>query len=536
MHKLNDSLQSIWSTDISAAEEILERARLAAALTLPWILPPSDQDHTQSLPENFNSIGSLGTTNMVSRYILSLFPPDTPWFELTLAPNILYDPLSQTSQQYQADVQVAQDNLFLLELMIQSVLETTRLEKRHRGSRVGFRTAMRQAIQQLIITGDTLFMMLDDFRFEVYRRDQYVTMRDGSGDVMYHITKKKVDPLALSDEILGAAQIVRAEEEDKRAVDRMKTMYTRTEWDNQKNDWKITQEIDEFVVNEYRERVSSFISVPFDLVSGENYGRGFIEQNLGDLRSHNELRERMLDWAALASKFLFFVNINSQIRDDDLAKSSGEIVRGGDVQNGKINDIALLAIDKIADFGVVERVNAGIRKDLGAAMLLESEITPRGDRVTATQAQRIGFENELTSGGSYATIAESMQVPILRLTVFRMQLKGILPKLPEEAIEYRAISGLAALSDELKGQRVLTLMQAITAMGDTAMAEIDIPTLIKVLSRYSNVHEPGLIKSDEQKQADAQRQLSQQAQAQATEQAIDTAGAIVEGQALQGGR
>ncbi|WP_434127675.1 hypothetical protein, partial [Enterococcus faecium] len=70
-----------------------------------------------------------------------------------------------------------------------------------------FRTMKRHAISQLLCTGDVLEMLDDDNRLRVFRLDQYVTLRDSCGDIIYHITKERIDCAAIDDERLAKAQL-----------------------------------------------------------------------------------------------------------------------------------------------------------------------------------------------------------------------------------------------------------------------------------------------------------------------------------------
>ena len=59
---------------------------------------------------------------------------------------------------------------------------------------------MRSAISQLLVTGDVLIQMTDEYQIRIHRRDNYVVRRSTSGDVMYMITREQVDSLSLSPE------------------------------------------------------------------------------------------------------------------------------------------------------------------------------------------------------------------------------------------------------------------------------------------------------------------------------------------------
>ena len=148
-----------WADDDTDRQAGLDRARMCAALTDPAILPPVGQTPDQKLPENYQSVGSRGAMTMEGKFIIAAWTPGLPWFHLGLQPKILYDPSIDP-----AEIQEAQERLFLHELLIQAVLDSAgiSLGKTNRGGTTGFITSKRESIAHTIITGDALEMMTTD--------------------------------------------------------------------------------------------------------------------------------------------------------------------------------------------------------------------------------------------------------------------------------------------------------------------------------------------------------------------------------------
>lgn len=510
-----------WAADDAERLPILDRARLCAALTKPWVLPLLNQQPNQKLPQNFQSIGARGIMTMEGKMLTALWPNDRPWFHLDLAGEVEFDPDGDPKQ-----IQINKAMLFLHELVIQAKLESaaTETEDEH-NSAAAFRTAKRASLSQLLITGDTLEQLTDDYTIKVYRRDQYVTRRDGTGNVLYHIVKECIDPLGLPKAQLSKARLPEAKLAMPVAK-RMQDLYTRIEWTPRRKRWLIEQEMNGHTVNDSVEKVSPFFSTPYELSVPEHYGRGFIELILGDLSSLDTLGERELDFAALASKLLTALDNASDVRDTDLEKKSGSVIRAR-VEQGKVMDIAFLNVDKTADFAIVFQKAQSLRKELGAAMLIESETTPKGDRVTAFQAERVAMELESALGGTYAPIADHQQRPLLKRVIYQMTRDRLLPKLPAGAVEVKLLTGIAALSRASKTQDLLTYMQAIAPFQE-AIARIDAGVLATVLARYQNISEPGLVKTDAEYAKEQQQAIALQTQQAAGQQAAKTAGTVIE--------
>lgn len=517
----DNRLKGQYDVDAGPREAVLEQARLSAALTKPWILPPVGQSKDERLPQTFQSLAARGITNLEGRILLAMFPPTNLWFKLALAPDIEYDPSISSDE-----LQAVKNALFIEELKIQATLEAANLEPDNRIRGTGFRSRKRMAISQILITGDTLEQLTDDYRIKVYRRDMYVTRRNSDGDVIYHIVKETLDPLGLPENIMKMTGLQLTELRGKDPWNRMVDMYTMVMWQPETKTWIIEQEINGNVVVRSEELITPFFSTPFDLAPNEDYGRGFIEQNLGDVRTLNELEEKVLDFAAIASKILVAKDYSSTVRRKDLLKPSGSIIDAR-VSGGEIQDVAILRADKLNDFQVVNLSIVRKEQSLGKSMLLESEVQPTGDRVTATQIQRIAFEVDGALGGVYASIADDQQTPLLRRAIWQMKRDNIIRDLPPQAVEMKIVTGLAALGREIDVNRILRFAQIVAQLPEAAR-RLDQSVLMDVIARNLSIDERGLIKDDAQVQAEAQAAMQMQAQQQATQKAIDTAGNLAE--------
>jgi len=524
------TLASRFATDDGARSESLNRARECAALTFPWILPPQAQTANQQLPETFQSVGSTGVVAMVSRLLLSIYPPDRPFFTLALPATIEYaqdipeDVRGElTAAEYK---QALKDVLWRIELAVQSILESANLIGRTNRMVMGFRNAKRASLANILVTGESLERINRDFSITVIRRDHYVTNRDSTGAVRYHIVREAVDVLALSDDTLEKAQLKRDEFVKLPADRRQKDLYTLCEWDPHAEHWVIIQEINDREILRSEEPRSPFLSTTFELTPPEHYGRGWIEMNIGELRSLNELEARALDHAGLCSKVLWVRDYNSSVKPDDLALPSGKSFKAR-VSAGQVQDVAALTVGKIQDFSVVAQMIERKGRALGRALGLETDATPRGDRVTAFQAARVGAEIEMTQGGPYAAIAEENQLPMLRYVLHEMQVQGLIPALPPETVEIRTLTGLSAIERNNQLQKILQLTDVFGRLGDAMLSKINLDVFAQVISRYGGVFEDGLIKSKKQQQEEQQAAMQQQAAMAATQKGIDVLGDAV---------
>ena len=72
-------------TNLSAdRSSFLDRARTASEITIPSLLPEQGHSGSSILPTPYQSIGAEGINNLASKLLLSLLPPNSPFFRLVI--------------------------------------------------------------------------------------------------------------------------------------------------------------------------------------------------------------------------------------------------------------------------------------------------------------------------------------------------------------------------------------------------------------------------------------------------------------------
>lgn len=519
-------LSALWMQEHSNRK--LNAARECSALTDPGTLPAESHCEGDDLPKTFQSIGSLGLANMEGKFNASLFPPDFPFFDLDLAPESLYDPAIPDELKDKV-----RQRLFLLKLQIIATLESANVVNPNRYSGMGFRSHKRNVINSTLVTGEALEHIDDEYRFRMFRRDQYVTRRDQCGNVLYHTIREIKDPCTLKEGEFAKSGLNYTEIKAKPVNEREKELFTKVEWQHETKKWTITQELNGQTVNEFDEEYSPYFSTTFRLVSGEHYGRGYIEKLAPDLRTLNELEVRRLDMLAAASRVNPIIDYASQVRAEDLAKPNGRPIRCK-VVGGVAQDIGFFGYPNVREF---QMLTQGIQEkytSLGRSFLLESQSVPQQDRVTRYQVFRIAQEIEGITGGFYVPVAEQQQVPLVRRVLWQMKRDKLVNiNLPPRAVRIEAYTGAAALARANRAQDVLEYATVAAQLGDTALAKLNMGVVMDVLARYKNINEPGMVKSDEQIAKENQQAMEMAAKAQAMGKAIDVTGNIAEANATR---
>ena len=151
----------------------INRARLCAALSIPSVLPPEYWTEEMTLPQPYSSVASRGVTALSSRILSALMPlNDTPFFKFKIKSGA--EPHTEIS----------------------GYLETLSFQVYNKLISKNLRESVYIALQHLIVTGDVLFCMEDNYSFRNYRLDQFVSQRDVMGETkeIIHLEYIAVDP------------------------------------------------------------------------------------------------------------------------------------------------------------------------------------------------------------------------------------------------------------------------------------------------------------------------------------------------------
>lgn len=520
----------LFKDDDGSRQASLDRARVCAALTLPWMCPPSDQSESDRLPDNYQSLGAHGSKNLVGRLLSAVWPIGAPWAKTEIAPHLLH------GNQIPLDIiREMQDALFIRDIIVQAALESVG-RRQSPGIPTGFYTAKRTALAYLAVTGDVLEHVDDENRIHPKRRDMYVTRRDGDGSVAYHVIHDAKDVLGLDDETLAKAGINRGDFQGRHRQEREYDLWTMVEWQPRTKKWVITQELNGQEINRSEETYSPYLSSTWDHNAPEHYGRGLIEENLADLRAFDNVSEYILQWAMLASKHHPCIDPASEMDPRDLTRPSGEPIVGPRMDGGKPQDVGWLSVERLADFTIVEKVRADLKESLGKILLLTSGGVRDSERTTAYEIAEITIkELEGALGTVYSSVADEQQIPLISLITHRLERSGRLPKLPRDSISVQTTTGLAALAREADARRVLRFLDSLKGLPPEVAAlvfrRIDDGVLTEHLARSGGVFVPGLIKSRQQLEQELQKAQAEQAKMAMAGKAIDTMGNIVEKQA-----
>ena len=481
------SAKALYSSLEGHRYQYLDRARQCSKLTLPYVMPEEGFGAHSRLDTPFQGVGARGVNNLASKLLLALLPPNAPFFRLNVDTFKL--------QEEGAPLELITE----IEASLQSVEEAVMAEI----SRESHRTGLHEALKQLIITGNSLVYLPDDGGMRVFRLDRYVVKRDPMGNVTQIVTRENLSFKTLPEEM---QQIVG----DDVDADGNVSLYTAIRL-NDSNKWEIFQDINDTRVpnseGTYDKDKSPFIPLRFSRVDGENYGRGYVEEYLGDLQSLESLTRAIVEGSAAAAKVLFLVNPNGTTRQRVLAEAPN-----GAIVQGSAQDVTTLQLQKGSDFQVAQATMNEIKDRLGHSFLLTSGVVRNAERVTAEEIRMLSQELETAIGGLYSLLSNELQIPLVNRIMSAMNKSKRLPKLPKDIVNPVIITGVEALGRGNDLQKLdLFLAGAAQVVGPQAVAEyVNVGEYFKRRAVSLGIKTQGLVKSEEEIQAMMQQQQQMQ--------------------------
>jgi hypothetical protein len=468
-------------------EIFLERARDSSELTLPTLIPPKSASNVTRYPTPYQGIGARGVNNLASKLLLALLPPNSPFFRMKIDDYVIKE--LEGEQKLKTEIE---SGLSQIERAIMTDIELN-----------ADRVAVFEAIKHLIVAGNVLLYVGEE-GLRVFSLERFVCKRDPMGHVLEIITKENISPSSLPKEIVEAVK-ARLDSDEK-------TVELYTYVCKEKTKWSVYQEVKGIELPKSRGTfpldASPYIPLRWNRVDGEDYGRGFVEEYYGDLKSLEGLTKAIVEGSAAASKVLFMVSPNGTTRARKLAESPN-----GAIIEGSANDVSVLQLNKFADFRIAYDAMRGIEQRLQLAFLLNASVQRDAERVTAEEIRYMAQELEDTLGGVYSILSQEFQLPYVMRKMRVMEKGNKLPQLPKNTVRPSIITGLEALG---RGNDKNKLISFLSTLSQTLGAEViqqfvNIPDAIKRLATSEGIDPEGLIKSQEEIQQEMQQQQLLQA-------------------------
>ena len=291
--------------------------------------------------------------------------------------------------------------------------------------------------------------------------------------------------------------------------------------DESSGSWRWHQEGDGMILEGSQstapKNASPWLVLRFNTVDGEDYGRGRVEEFIGDLRSLDGLSQALVEGASVASKVIFLVSPSATTKPGTLAKAGN-----GAIIQGRPEDVGVVQVGKTADFATAANLAAAIEKRILEAFLVMN--IRNAERVTAEEVRLTQLELEQSLGGLFSLLTVEFLVPYLNRTLLILQRSNQIPRLPKDVVRPKIVAGINSLG---RGQDNEALTRFIGTVSQTLGPEallkfIDPSEAIKRLAAAQGIDVLNLVRTPEQLE-----EMKQMRQAEAAQQSlVDQTGQI----------
>jgi len=483
----------------STRSQFLNTAIECSELTLPYLLT-DDTSNTNSrkrLLMPWQSIGAKNVVSLASKLMLALLPPQTTFFKLQVRDDKLGE-MDSPEIRSELDLSFSKIERIIMDFIAAS----------------NDRVVVHQAIKHLIVSGNALIFMGKD-GLKNFPLNRFVINRDGNGNVIEIVTKEMISKELLGDIAADSKRVA----DDSESKDDDVDVYTYVRLDNGR--WVWHQEVFDKVIPGSRstapKNASPWLPLRFNTVDGEDYGRGRVEEFLGDYRALNALSQALIEGSAAAAKVVFMVSPSSTTKPATLAKAGN-----GAIIQGRPDDVSVVQVGKTADFATAASLAQQIERRVGEAFLQLN--IRQSERTTAEEVRLTQLELEQQLGGLFSLLTVEFLVPYLNRIMLVLQRNGQLPKIPKEFVRPQIVAGVNALGRGQDRESLANFMSTIAqTLGPEALMKYINPSeVIKRLAAAQGIDALNLIKSEEQ----LNQEMEQQQQDQAGQSLIDQAGQL----------
>ena len=494
--------QSRYEALSSDRNQFLQSAIDASKLTLPYLIK-QDEDNSshKTLVNPYQSVGAKGVVTLASKLMLALLPPQTSFFKLQL------DETSLMNEDIDPKIRSELDLSF-------SRIERTMMESIAASDD---RVVVHQALKHLVVAGNALIYMAKD-KLKLYPLNRFVVDRDGLGNVIEIVTKERINKKIVEDLFpqLKSMHVNSDESYAGTGQANQCDVYTHIKRDNNRFVWH--QEVYGKLIPKSQGKApidtNPWLALRFNTVDNEAYGRGRVEEFIGDLKSLDALSQAIIEGSAAAAKVVFTVSPSATTKPSTLAKAGN-----GAIVQGRPDDIGVVQVGKTADFGTAYQMIQQLERRIAEAFLILQ--VRNSERTTAEEVRMTQMELEQQLGGLFSLLTVDFLVPYLNRKLSVAQKSGDIPRIPSNLVKPTIVAGVNALGRGQDRESLGMFMQTIAqTMGPEAIVKyINPEEVIKRLAASQGIDVLNLVRSMDELQQKEDQAMEQQEQLEMTKQA-----------------
>ena len=430
---------------------LINRCADYAQWTIPAVFPK--QLHSgvgnQTVEYDYQSMGAMLVNKLASKLAQTLFPTNTSFFKLQLV----------TPNGAEENEEVAR---------VISKLELAACQLLFRNAEYA---RIVQAIRLLVVTGNALLIRTQG-SLRVMSLHNYVVRRNAFGDVLDIVTKESLYARELAPEYAKVLNIDVVQDPE-----RVLELYTKcclvySDTEGEPPHWLVQQEINGQLIGEestYPFELCPYIPVVWGLSTGDNYGRGIVEEYAGDFIKMSELSAALTTYELESCNVRYVVDPASTL-DLKAAQES----QTGDFVSGSPNGVSALELGEFQKIQALSQELQAVFSRLAQAFMYTNNQRD-AERVTAYEIQTNAMEAEEALGGVYSQLSHAMHLPLAYLLCNEVN--------PQFWAQYlrgqwqlNIITGMQALGRSAELQQWLLLTQSISLV---------VPTLQQISPRFN---------------------------------------------------
>ena len=482
--------------------QFLDTAVECSRLTLPYLIQEdlSSRPTHQKLHTPWQSVGSKSVVNLAAKLMLALLPPQTSFFKFQVRDDKL-------GEEFPREVKSELDLSFSkMERMVMDYINAS-----------SDRVVVHQALKHLIVSGNALIFMGKD-GLKNYPLNRFVINRDGNGNVCEIVTKELISRKILGMDLPEPLPNSPGDDGYKTGSDDQDVeVYTYVRLDDNGR-WVWHQEAFDKILPNSRstapKNASPWLVLRFNTVDGEDYGRGRVEEFLGDIRSLEGLSQALVEGSAAAAKVVFLVSPSSTTKPKTIADAGN-----GAIVQGRPDDVGVIQVGKTADFRTAAEQMQTLERRIGEAFLVLQ--VRQSERTTAEEVRLTQMELEQQLGGLFSLLTVEFLIPYLNRTLHILQRNKELPKIPKDVVRPQIVAGVNALGRGQDQESLVQFAQTLAqTMGPEVMAKyLDPGEYVKRLAAAQGIDVLNLVKTPETMQMEKEQQMQQMQQQEMLKQA-----------------
>lgn len=514
----------------------LDKALVAASYTIPSIIK-SHQNRDRNTPQIIEcphqSLGADGVNNLAAKVTLVMLPPNQTFYHYNMERvSLLKEAQKRGVSPSDLEIEINQ-GLSLIEKVQLDYIEQS-----------NDRVCVGEAMKHVYICGNVFLVHDPEDGLRMYPLDRYCVKRDYVGNVLVAITEETIGVSALPKSIQDFVKqkVIEKSKDcvDKTPVDEKEvTLYTK--FKKTTKGYTVEQEVEGYMIPEakgfYPKDVCPFMALRYTRIEGESYGRGLIEEYIGDISYLDTMQEAVKQASIAGAKLIPLVNPHGITKIQSIRKA-----KNGEFVSGRAEDITMLQANKYNDLRVAQTELDKTEKRLNRIFLMKAAIQRQAERVTAEEIRQMTQDLEEALGNHYAIMCKEFQLAYVKITFFHLKkqkgMKDILPSLwRNREIKLTVTTGLEALgrnSDLNKYNSFFEIMSKFAQSANIIGAKTE--KVANIVATALNLDIKGLLYTEEEKAQAAEAQQKQDLMRTVAPNMVNKYGDMLKQQQIQEGQ